>query len=341
MTVTLSGRGVAASCCAHLLRARGIATTMSDGHRPAGPVVMLSDAALALVREVFEAPDLFAGAPRVTRRIVAWGGADPVAMPHDATILTAAAIARALGTVAERALAAREYASPEFTAADFTIHAAAPLPSGAPLRFGTREATATPARFRNPAAATDCWIESLDAGWLFLIPTGADGAGWLLSVGAPLDAAIAGSRHIIPRVTLDEARCETFDPAPRIAPRPVGSDWLACGSAAIAFDPICGDGTAQAVRGAILAAAVIGAMHDGGNAEALTGHYQAMLTAAMRRHLQLCEPFYRSGGDGRWWQQAHDALMHGHDWCTRRLSAAPAPRYVLRGYDLVEREIAA
>lgn len=336
MTVTLSGRGVAASCCAHLLRARGIATTMSDGHRPAGPVVMLSDAALALVREVFEAPGLFAGAPRVTRRIVAWGGADPVAMPHDATIVTAAAIGSALGTMVARAPSASDVGS-----ADFTIHSAAPLPSGEPMRFGAREATAVPARFRDPAVATDCWIESLDAGWLFLIPTGEDGAGWLLSVGAPLDAAIAGSRHIIPRVMLDDARCETFDPAPRIAPRPVGSDWLACGSAAIAFDPICGDGTAQAVRGAILAASVVGAMRDGGNAEALTGHYQAMLTAAMRRHLQLCEPFYRSGGDGRWWQEAHDALMHGHDWCTRRLSAAPAPRYVLRGYDLVEREIAA
>jgi len=44
-----------------------------------------------------------------------------------------------------------------------------------------------------------------------------------------------------------------------------GPDWLACGTAAVAFDPICGDGTAQAMREAILGCAVITAIGEGGD----------------------------------------------------------------------------
>ena len=36
-----------------------------------------------------------------------------------------------------------------------------------------------------------------------------------------------------------------------------GPGWLSCGTAALSFDPICGDGTGHAVREGILAAAVI------------------------------------------------------------------------------------
>ena len=48
---------------------------------------------------------------------------------------------------------------------------------------------------------TACWIESLEAGWLFLVPSrDREGAvadtpsGWLLSVGAPAEALLGANR---------------------------------------------------------------------------------------------------------------------------------------------------
>ncbi|AHE54783.1 hypothetical protein [Sphingomonas sanxanigenens] len=326
MNVMIRGGGVAAACCAHLLGLNRIAVTMAPADPAPAPVVMLSDMALGLIRDVFAAPDLFAGLPRITRRIVAWGGGDPVAMPHAATIVAGAA---ALLPVTETGGAATT---------DLTIHAAAPLPGGETRRFGARGATAAPVALRDPADASDCWIESVESGWLFLIPAGT-GQAWLLSVGADMEAALRQSRHVARRVRLAEAPRQSFDPSPRIACPPSGADWIGCGTAAIAFDPICGDGTAQAVREAILVSAILAAIGDGGDAQALRAHHDAMLLATMRRHLQLCAPFYRTGGQGDWWRAAHDALAEGHDWCTTRLAHAPEPRYMLQGYRLAERRL--
>lgn len=331
MNVQIRGNGVAASCCAHLFGLHGIAVTAEAVDRPASPVVMLSDPALLLLRDVFGLPDLFADRPRIDRRIVAWGQTAPVTMPHSATIVT--------GEELETALVA-EHATRSPTAPDFTIHAAAPARTDVLTRFGARAAVATEVRLRDGNDATACWIESLDAGWLFLIPSGR-GRAWLLCVGPMLDDALANSRLVAPLIAATDIKPQTFDPSPRIAAESAGPAWVACGAAAIAFDPICGDGAAQAVREAVLASAVVAAIRDGGDAAALTAHYSAMLTAAMRRHLQLSAPFYRTGGSSAWWREAHDALAQGHDWCTARLAVLPEPRYMLRDYNLVERERAA
>lgn len=330
MNIIIRGRGVAASCAGHLLGLHGIApaTEASDG--AALPVVMLSDPAIALIRDVFDRPDLFADRPRIDRRIVRWGQSTSVTMNHSATIVT--------GTELESALAVHMPAGSG--PPDFTIHATSPLPAPGLKHFGTRPAFAAEANLREAGDSTACWIESLEAGWLFLIPSGR-GQAWLLCIGMALDEAMARSCLIAPRVALDVAMPQVFDPAPRMAVETAGMNWIGCGTAAIAFDPICGDGTAQAVREAILASAVIAAIRDGGDAAQLVAHYRAMLTAAMRKHLQLCAPFYRTGGTGQWWQEAHDALAEGHDWCTAQLAAIPSPRYMLKGYALVDLERAA
>ncbi|MET0362546.1 MAG: hypothetical protein ABW048_12445, partial [Sphingobium sp.] len=185
-----------------------------------------------------------------------------------------------------------------------------------------------------------CWVEAVESGWLFLIPNGAAGT-WLLGVGATIDALLVESRHVAPRVRLTGTTSAAFATCPRILTQLQGPDWLACGTAAVAFDPICGDGTAHAIREAIIAAAVVMGIDDGGDAAALRTHYESMLVAAMRRHLQLSAQFYRSGGTGPWWQTQLAALAEGHDWATSRLATMPEPRYQLRDFRLVPREAAA
>jgi len=332
MTIALRGEGVAAACCAALLTRAGLALAIDRVSRPPPPVVMLGDQALALVRDVLDRPTLWSDAARIDRRVVAWGRSDPVALPHAATILSGQAIEAAMGEFLVPVAAP----SPP----DFTIHAAPPFPFGEFRRFGTREATARAVGIHQSDDRSACWIESVADGWLFLIPEG-EGQGWLLSVGDGGEALLAESRLIAPRITPLDGPGTRFQTSPGLLCPPRIDRALACGSGALSFDPLCGDGTSQAAREAILASAVAIGIAEGGDAEALQAHYEAMLTAAMRRHLLMCMDFYRSGGDSPWWQDQLAGLIEGHAWCTERLGRMPEPRFLLKGDRLVAREVAA
>ena len=288
---------------------------------------MLSDAAVALIRDVFGQPTLLSGSPRIQRRVTAWG-TDPVVVPHGAIVVSEAALIEALPMPA-----APETAAP----ANFIVEATRSPQLAPPHRFGSRRAAAAEVRLKSAAENASCWIEALEAGWLFLV-SGADGASWLLGVGDHLEDLLSGSRLIAPLIDDMHPYPGTFDACPRIAPALHGEHWLLCGTAAIAFDPICGDGAAQAVREAILASAVVIGMTEGGDAAQLKSHYQSMLIASMRRHLKLCADFYRTGGEGAWWDAELRALVDGHDWCTEQLASAAEPRYRLSGFRLVARE---
>ena len=295
--------------------------------RPYIPAVLLSDAALALMRDVFGQPDLLSDSPRIARRTVAWGG-DPVVLEHRAIVVSEATLLAALPMPATAGAA---------SAADLIIEAAPSARLPPPHRFGSRRALAAEVHLKGTANTASCWIEALEAGWLFLV-SGTDSAGWLLGVGGGFETLLAGSRLIAPLIADVRAHSGSFDACPRIATALQSEDWLLCGTAAIAFDPICGDGVAQAMREAILASAVVIGMAEGADHEQLRSHYQSMLIASMRRHLKLCADFYRSGGDGPWWDAELRALVEGYEWCSGQLAGVPEPRYQLNGFRLVARE---
>ena len=282
---------------------------------------------MALIRDVFAAPAMLADSPRIGRRVVAWGGA-PVAVAHGAIVVPEAALIEALPMNGATGI----------TSTPDLILQAAPSATLPPShRFGSRRAVAAEARLKPTAKSSSCWIEALPAGWLFLV-SGADEASWLLGVGDEIEDLLTRSRLIAPLISDVRKLSGNFDVCPRIADALHGEDGVLCGTAAIAFDPICGDGAAQAVREAILASAVIIGMVEGGNAGELLSHYQSMLIASMRRHLKLCAEFYRTGGDGPWWQTELHSLLEGHDWCSARLARASEPRFRLSGFRLIARE---
>lgn len=328
-SIAIRGSGIAASGCAHILTQAGLAVAIEPARRPAVPTILLSDPALALIRGVFDRPDLFADHPRIVRRVVAWGG-PPVVVPHGAVLASEDGVQAALGMVPDAPV----------DAPDFTIHAAPPLPTGDLHIFGERDAVAAKVRLRDPACAQEGRVEAVARGWLFLVPAEA-GEGWLLGVGGTIDGLLGQSRLIAPVVDAVGAASTPFMAAPRIHLPLCEDDWLACGTAALGFDPICGDGTAQSVREAILAAAVLIGIAEGGDRTALLTHYQSMLIAAMRRHLALCAQFYATGGQGDWWRAQHDALMAGHHFCTGLLAKLPEPRFMLDGFRLMPRAQAA
>jgi hypothetical protein len=169
---------------------------------------------------------------------------------------------------------------------------------------------------------------------LFLVRD-APASGWLLSVGGTAEGLLERSRLIAPEINSLGSPSGEFPAYARIASPLSAPDWLACGTAAIAFDPICGDGTAHAIREAILASAVIRALANGGLPGDLLAHYEARLTAGFRRHLGLCRDYYVSGGAAPLWRSELNAIDRGIQWCDTKLGAHGGFRYQLRGFDLV------
>jgi hypothetical protein len=285
-------------------------------------VIVLGDQALALIRDIFDRPGLFSDAPRIRKRIVAWGqNAAPVAVEHSAIVVSEETLLDAIRPAVITTGKNQE--------APWTILATRPLPApNVEHCFGSRMASAQQVNLKESSDPNACWIESLEHGWLFLVP------GWLLSVGGPADALLAESRVIAPEITNIAASSGEFPAYARIASPLCSPGWLACGTAAMAFDPICGDGTGHAIREAILASAVIRGLAGGGSLDQLLAHYEARLTAGFRRHLMLCREFYLSGGTGPLWRRELDAIVQGIQWSDAKLGAHAGFRYQLRGFEL-------
>jgi hypothetical protein len=275
---------------------------------------------------VYGQPDLFHGLFHINPRIVAWEpGSPPVTLPHRAVVIS------------EEALLERLHQDPcESTptdVADWTVYASRPLPVSAEQhRFGSRTASIVPVDLK-ASAASACWIEALECGWLFLVPTGA-ASGWLVSVGGEPEIQVEQSRLVKNQVLISGVVGGAFPAYPGIADPLCAPGWLACGAAALSFDPLCGDGTGNAVREAILAAAVIRATAAGGSVDGLLSHYRARLIAGFARHLELCRSFYISGNCGPWWERELALLEEGKQWCGRALGAGAGFHYRLRGFEL-------
>ena len=325
--VVIHGDGVAAYCCAHLLGKAGFEVALAPVDRPRLPAIMLGDHALALIRDIFDRADLFCDASRIRKRMVAWGpNSTPLALDHSAVVLSEELLLKAL--------------RPSLMLQDsgavpaWTVFASRPLPAPAEEHpFGSRMASAIAVTLTETSVPETCWIESLESGWLFLIPN-APGTAWLLAVGSAPAALLSASRVIRDQIAEAQASARQFPAYPRIVSPLAGDRWLACGSAAMAFDPLCGDGTAHAIREAILASAVIRAVVKDGQLDSVRAHYQARLTAGFRRHLALCREFYTSGGNGPWWRGELDAIQQGVAWCDTRLKSHGEFRYQLRDLEL-------
>jgi hypothetical protein len=325
--VAVHGSGVAASCCAHLLGTAGFPVSHDENHRPRIPAILLGESAQSLLCDVYAQPDLFHGLFQIDRRIVAWDrGSPPVTLPHRAVVLSEQALL-------ERLCPKRSENAPAYPL-DWTVYASRPLPVSAEQhRFGSRTASIVAVDLKD-AGPPACWIEALECGWLFLVPT-SDATGWLISVGGEPEILLAESGLIADRVDLAGAAGTAFPAYPGIVDPVCAPGWLACGGAALSFDPLCGDGTGNAVREAILGAAVIRAATSGENVDRLLSHYRARLIAGFLRHLELCRGFYVSGNCGPWWEREIASLEEGIAWCGKTLGKDNAFHYRLDGFELL------
>jgi hypothetical protein len=294
--------------------------------RPKLPAIMIGAGTQGLFADAFDRAGLFQDMQQITRRVVAWGTTAARVLPHSAVV------AREQDLLDR--VASRPVEPDSAVTADWTIVASRPLPEACQEHhFGARIARAIPVRLHERADRSVCWVESLEDGWLFLIPQGEEAA-WLLAVGEVREASLEAGDVVRRQIAASTGEAAEFPAYPRIAWPPCGPGWLACGSAALSFDPLCGDGSGHAIREAILAAAVLCAIHRGGEAQDLLAHYRTRLLAGFHRHLELCDEFYRTGGSSPWWRAQRESILEGLSWCALELRGAAPAQYRLQGFDL-------
>ncbi len=315
--VHIDGDGVAAACCAQLFSESGQSFTYSRVVRPKLEAVLLSRQTVALLAEIFPSADLLSVGHPIRKRVVAWGPAvEPITLAHSALVIS------------ESDLLTRLWAQ-------VPIPAQSPgeewkfLSSGASglqqRGFGTRVASVARAVLHPDVDQSACWIESVDSGWLFLLPRGMNEAATLIAVGEVPGLLLGQSRVIAGLIGTLEGPVAEFPAHPRIADPLCGDGWLACGAAAIGFDPLCGEGTGNAARQAYLATAIIAAVRNGEPLEDLLAHYASRQMHGFLRHLQICVGFYQSGGSGAFWQSEAAMLQQGIEWAGQVLKERAKP----------------
>jgi hypothetical protein len=342
--VVLEGDGMASVCAARLLTDAGVSCVLERNARPKLAAILLGEQTQHLLRELFPIPkadegdeDLFEGFARISRRIVLWGDApEPLNLPHRGVVAPEGELLARLW----RRVPALASADPQqpVPAAGWRIQSTrANIAADQERCFGSRRARFALVELREGAEPEACWVESVADGWLFLLSLGG-GKATLIAVGDTdtVDQLLAGSRLVATQVgrTLQEPSAPI--PAyPRLLRSLVEGGRVACGTAAMSFDPLCGEGAGNAVREAFLAAALIRAGLAGADPAALANHYTMRLTQGFLRHLQICLQFYSTGGSGRFWEREGDSLRKGIQSLQAELNAMRATGFKLVDRDLV------
>lgn len=196
------------------------------------------------------------------------------------------------------------------------------------------------------AASPDRWFfEAVPAGWLLIAPLENRRALVQLMIpDVPADpprrrlaeavAAASLARAAVAGLSSAVAVCEAF-PA-RCDPWP-HERTLRIGEAALAFDPICGDGLGQALRSAILAAAAIEAIEGGEDRSGVRAFVRHRFGLAFLAHLDTCAGFYASLTPAASWTTELRAMREEAAMLGQELPAPGRLRYRLIGSRLVPR----
>jgi flavin-dependent dehydrogenase len=169
---------------------------------------------------------------------------------------------------------------------------------------------------------------------MFLLSTG-DGEGTLIATGAAPRVLLAHSRLIAERISELGSFSPEIPAYPRISQVLAVKNDLACGTAAMSFDPLCGEGAGNAIREAFLAAAVVLA-GDRISLERLQAHYASRLSQGMLRHLEICHQFYSTGGEGTFWKTQSRTLQESIATMRQDMQHFPPSNLRLLDRDLVE-----
>jgi hypothetical protein len=326
--VQIIGGGVAACCCASLLSKAGYRVFADLAGRTGSPVLMLSEQTQLLLKDVFESECLFEGAIKITKRVVAWGqSSEVVVLPHSGLVISEKVLLNRLWPMLKVELSDNAGASHWRV-----VSSQRALPPAMQHEFGARTAATNAVKLSGSASPDSCWVESTTSGWLFLLPSG-ERSGSLISVGGSAETLLSESRLVANQITGLGLATGSFPAYPRTVTPLSGSRWIACGSAAVGFDPIAGEGAGHAVREGILASAVVRAAGRGGNEKDLLSHYSNRILSGFLRHLRDCCQYY-AAMPGQWWETELDSMKRGIGWVQQELAGSSPSLFRLVGFEL-------
>ena len=298
--VRVEGAGLAALCAARLLCRRSFEVRLDRAQAGPGRVAAVPAATIALLCDIWDARvgALTPGVPVQSRR-VAWEAGAPALVDHPALVLDTGALCTALAR-----LLPEETLRADAAEADWTIRADGSR--GGP-RLGLRHAVF--AHAEAAAARGETRVSAVAGAWLFSAPHPAGGT--LILACAPEKTALTDCAERL-RGWLAEAGLEgaarslgavgaPAPVAPRYQPASQSARALPAGDALIALDPLRGDGTGHAARGALLAQACIGAVEDGGDPERIHAHFRERMRAVWVSHLTGCAEAYARARGAPYW----------------------------------------
>ncbi len=240
-------------------------------------------------------PELLAGLPhhRLARRVIIWRDRTPRQIEDASIVVDATALAQRMATQAAAtgvSLVEAFHVEPASWTVIATGRGAA---GGEILSGGARIAVTAPVALAATADSDALLIEAGPNGWVACVPTNStDG---MLFACAPattatpeeaLDGLVAGTRAVRQAIAAVTGPCAVLEAAPRLRyPPHNGATTVFVGDAAIAFDPVSGDGAGVALRTAHLAASLAEAFVRGTKLEALHSFYSYRLARAMSVHI--------------------------------------------------------
>lgn len=168
-------------------------------------------------------------------------------------------------------------------------------------------------------------VETVENGWIHMAPLGVDRAVVQAMVpAAPADpeaelrvmtSATASVRHAIGEWLGDVT---VFPAAPALSDVVCGPGWISVADAAASVDPVSGFGTAWAIRGGILGAAVVEAAWSGLPEEECLQHYSDRLRAAVLDHVDRCLGLYGAAFSTPAWKEELQLMASALDAHRRR-----------------------
>jgi hypothetical protein len=292
--------------CARLLGVQGWQVQREQGGEARPVHLLLGQATANLVAALWSDPTLFRGAHRIRERAVCWNrknGMEAVAAPG--LVIAADELVRRL---ASRLTTESNGQDP---APFWIVHARAPQTGEFPpaLReIGRRQAWIAPAMLAPRAHRDRCLMESVERGWLFLLPVSAERAD-LQYVSLPSHPPPPAPEFVIEKTTMIRHALSDIAPwrspiacMPKVHLTPAQSGALAVGEGALAFDPISGDGVGHALRSVVLAATTLDAIAKGQPADECLSEYAATLHRAMAHHLKICLGLYNDAMHDPGWR---------------------------------------
>jgi hypothetical protein len=309
--IHVRGGGIAALTAAKLLLRLGAEVRVGPLPPRGKRIVAVSLETLALAIDLFGIDrDALRIGPVVRERRVDWSVDGPATMPQLALVCDAADLAAVLARTLPEGVFGEDDGD-----ADWIVDA-----GGRPDGEGAGERVGLFARVEGVETATS--ITATCDGWMFTAPHPEGGVAVLLV--APSAASMDVTR--IGRPVIDIGRVEPV--APRLASTLCAANRIAAGDAALTLDPLRGDGTGFALRGALLAQAVIAAIDEPRS----VAHYEKRIRSVFLAHLRGCIGHYRAARHREIWEREIVAMEN----VAARLDRGPETFELrLEGFDLV------